>query len=610
MVDTGKIFIHPDNIIESIWRSIDDVDYDLLKYPPESYSNSEAEDSSSKTQSSPEKSRSDPNHKLTQPIDSEMTTLTNMHSLSKNSEQDSQKSHTNANTCANDLSTFNSGNLTTSKNKSKAWEYFTPITSNSARCKFCQGIIKTAGNTTNLRCHLNSKHKLFIPVDLQANNKKRSVAAVEEPSNSTVERKKLKTQTQMAKNPVLQLYEKVNSYADGGVEAEKLTNSQLYMVAVDYMPLCPVETQGLRQFVKTARPRYSMPCRKTITKLMSDKYDVLKIKVMSDIVTGFRAYCRKKKEQIACSLKMIFENYNLDINKIVAVTSDSAPNMIKSINTVFQPENDSRLPCFAHRLSHVVPTAISKMSNIKEIIDKVKRIVMITRKSVPASDELLSLQKRDGKTDGTALKFIQSVETRWNSTYIMLERFLLLENYVYPVTSKCNHRPPLLSHEETTILKDLVHLMKPVMIIISKISGDSYLICSMIIPSVAIMKKEISLSKPKTEEGIAFKAHLSASLDNQFKDIESFKILGITTILDPRYKKLHFQSAMSAANAVDFINKPMKLSFSKSSGSKSVSTEDIFVEELNADNIWRYHDELVAKTKAKVHTMDGLTFEL
>ncbi|XP_044581472.1 E3 SUMO-protein ligase ZBED1-like isoform X2 [Cotesia glomerata] len=197
MVDTGKIFIHPDNIIESIWRSIDDVDY--------------------------------------------------------------------------------------SKNKSKAWEYFTPITSNSARCKFCQGIIKTAGNTTNLRCHLNSKHKLFIPVDLQVNNKKRSVAAVEEPSNSTVERKKLKTQTQMAKNPVLQLYEKANSYADGGVEAEKLTNSLLYMVAVDYMPLCSVEKQGLRQFVKTARPRYSMPCRKTITKLMSDKYDVLKIKVMSDI---------------------------------------------------------------------------------------------------------------------------------------------------------------------------------------------------------------------------------------------------------------------------------------------------------------------------------------
>ncbi|XP_074106426.1 uncharacterized protein LOC141532127 isoform X2 [Cotesia typhae] len=27
MVDTGKIFIHPDNLIESIWRSIDDVDY-------------------------------------------------------------------------------------------------------------------------------------------------------------------------------------------------------------------------------------------------------------------------------------------------------------------------------------------------------------------------------------------------------------------------------------------------------------------------------------------------------------------------------------------------------------------------------------------------------
>lgn len=192
------------------------------------------------------------------------------------------------------------------------------------------------------------------------------------------------------------------------------------MVAVDYMPLCSVEKQGLRQFVKTARPRYSMPCRKTITELMSDKYDVLNIQVMSDIgkcpfysltcdiwtdisqksylgvtVHYLSANNLEVKstnlcvqsldsahtaENIACSLKMIFENYNLDINKIVAVTSDSAPNMIKSINTVFQPENDRRLPCFPHRLSHVVPTAISKMSNIKEIIDKVKRIVMVTRK--------------------------------------------------------------------------------------------------------------------------------------------------------------------------------------------------------------------------------------
>lgn len=59
-------------------------------------------------------------------------------------------------------------------------------------------MIKTSGNTTNLRSHLNSKHKMFIPVDMQVNIKKRTAAAVEEPSSSTVERKKLKTQTEMS----------------------------------------------------------------------------------------------------------------------------------------------------------------------------------------------------------------------------------------------------------------------------------------------------------------------------------------------------------------------------------------------------------------------------
>lgn len=75
----------------------------------------------------------------------------------------------------------------------------------------------------------------------------------------------------------------------------------------------------------------------------------------------------------------------------------------------------------------------------------------------------------------------------------MLERFLLLEDYVYPVTSKCANPPPMLSHAELAILKDIVHLMKPVMIIITELSGDSYLTCSIIIPAVNVIKKNCAL---------------------------------------------------------------------------------------------------------------------
>ncbi|XP_008556087.1 E3 SUMO-protein ligase ZBED1-like [Microplitis demolitor] len=192
----------------------------------------------------------------------------------------------------------------------------------------------------------------------------------------------------------------------------------------------------------------------------------------------------------------------------------------------------------------------------------------------------------------------------------MLERFLLLQDYIYPVTSKCANPPPMLSHEETLILKDVMNLMQPIMIIINELSGDSYLTCSIIIPAVAITKTKINFSKPKTETGIIFKKHLLASFEQQFHDVESFPILCISTVLDPRFKKLHFQKATRAADAVEYIRQKMKSEVSQTSTSQSVSTNVNFEEALNKHNIWRHHDQLVAKTGAAVCSADGIAFEL
>lgn len=77
----------------------------------------------------------------------------------------------------------------------------------------------------------------------------------------------------------------------------------------------------------------------------------------------------------------------------------------------------------AHILAHLVPDSLKTIYTIEEIITKVKNIVTVKR-SVVASDELNRLQKRDGKTEGTILKFKQEVPTRWNSMLYMIERFL------------------------------------------------------------------------------------------------------------------------------------------------------------------------------------------
>lgn len=65
---------------------------------------------------------------------------------------------------------------------------------------------------------------------------------------------------------------------------------------------------------------------------------------------------------------------------------------------------------------------------------------------------------------------------------------------------------------------------------------------------------------------------------------------------------------MSASIAIDSINKQRKPYASKDSILQSISAvENVEPQVLSEENIRRYHDQLVAQTRATVHSMDGLT---
>jgi len=128
--------------------------------------------------------------------------------------------------------------------------------------------------------------------------------------------------------------------------------------------------------------------------------------------------------------------------------------------------------------------SIEKTFVIQEIITKVKTIVIVVKRSVVLSDELICLQKRDGKSNGSILKFKQDVPIHWNSIFYMIERFLQLRDYIYSILLKCPVPPDMITCEEFDILNDIINLLRPIESVTNEIGGDLYPTGSIIIPII------------------------------------------------------------------------------------------------------------------------------
>lgn len=436
-------------------------------------------------------------------------------------------------------------------------------------------------------------------------------------------------------------------FVEGGSMADRITASVLYMIAVDCTPLSIVENDGFKQLMKTTVPLYNLPSRTTITRLMDAKYEALRAKVQLALqeVTSFTITCDNwtdvsnqsymgitihyattdgglkngclgvtplyethTAEYLSQTLLSVLDSFGLQQGNATAVVSDNGANVKKAIYDSFG--RSKHLPCFAHVLSHLVPDALASesMAKVQKIITKVRNIVVLVKRSVVASDELKRLQIRDEKTNSTALKFIRDVPTRWNSTLYMLERFLALEEYVYPVTL-CRNLPEMLTRDEIHILKNLCCLLKPIENVIREISGDAYPTSSLIIPLIHCLRIAIESWEPKETEGsesvatisLDFKRKLLAAMNRRFQDQELNLILAISTILDPRFKKIHFENRLAASTAVMKIDNLIKCN----DDSGRPDAVPVATYQTQESNIWGFHDQFVANNIGSISNNNG-----
>ncbi|XP_046753163.1 E3 SUMO-protein ligase ZBED1-like [Diprion similis] len=373
--------------------------------------------------------------------------------------------------------------------------------------------------------------------------------------------------------------------------------------------------------MKKVAPLYHIPSRKINTKLIEQKYQVLSnlvkiqlsgidhLTLTTDVWTdtlntksflGITAHFvsegelvsivigvtelneRHTAENLGWWLLKITSDWNIKNESILAIVTDNASNITKAITDVFG--SDKQLPCFVDTLNLVASRIIEGEENVKSLCAAVKAIVTYFKHSVVASDRL---QEQSDEN----LKLIQSVPTRWNSTYYMLERFIHLSEKIGAILLQFPTAPAMLTAAELQTAKEFVKLLQPLEQATKIACGQDYITGSNVIPIVDMVKKQFENCNPITETGRHMKNILLAQFHKRFENIESVSLLAISTILDPRFKRLHFSNRIACAHAVDKITKKLNdmTNFELSQPSTSANKES----DSSAGNFWSERQRLI-----------------
>ncbi|KAF2901830.1 hypothetical protein ILUMI_04357 [Ignelater luminosus] len=204
------------------------------------------------------------------------------------------------------------------------------------------------------------------------------------------------------------------------------------------------------------------------------------------------------------------------------------------------------IPCFAHTLNLVAQNSMQQCTELRSLITKVKDIVTWFKQSNIASNELRKATQK--KT-----KLIQEFATK-------------------------------------------------------EVSADKYCTSSKVIPLIHCLLLKI---KPlKLEESLAkeLQSVILKEVDKRMGVIERVTSLAIATILDPRFKKMHFRDPIACSSAVAKVKEFMKATIQNEvvesdSSDHSDKPEDNF-------SLWEDHHKLVHKSWKTAKSDDPISDEL
>lgn len=204
-------------------------------------------------------------------------------------------------------------------------------------------------------------------------------------------------------------------------------------------------------------------------------------------------------------------------------------------------ENAQRLQCFTHTLQLAVKDAEEECPfEYNELFKKVSNIVRMYNQSSVKTRELEEIQEamiEDGELDQDCpLTLLQYNSTRFNSRFMMMERFLDL-------------REPLSQHAKNTDVSEeltqrewkqvaaYVEVFKTIQLVTKRMEADKVVTSSQVIPVILGLKNSLDPVENNTRGSLAeLYSVLWEAIWKRFSHVTSDDILSTAMLLDPRFK--------------------------------------------------------------------------
>ncbi|KAK7901339.1 hypothetical protein WMY93_018108 [Mugilogobius chulae] len=435
------------------------------------------------------------------------------------------------------------------RRKSTAWEHFTiQNETGSAKCKYCDAVLKYSSSTSSLLYHISSQHPGM------------SGAAASTSIQPTINAMLAQSRCSDAK-------------------AESITQGICHMIEKDMMPISMVEGPGFRELMSLVQPSYKMPSRSAITRRIEKRYEDKKntvkeqlrladwVALTTDCWTALNteSYLTVTSHLISVdwdlkSFVLLTESMSVChtadnlreklieavgkwvlTGRVTACVHDKAKNIVAANR---QADWHS-VPCFAHTLQLAINDGFAV--HLHRVISAAAKLVSHFNHSTVASK---ALERKQDQMKLPTHKLIQSCKSRWNSVCEMFER-LLEQRWVVTavlsdrtVTKQQDARHLELRDEYWQLMEDVVPTLTALKCATTAMSAEREVSISNAYPiTLGLIKTHLLQRENDTRHVVEFKEKLRTSLAERMKidepDVVSSPAL-IASMLDPRHKHLCF----------------------------------------------------------------------